>query len=162
MLRSAWPLRLRLAPSVSAPPVFFVQTLKCVAARWRLRDSAAARAFATADIYLPAERFILGLDAESLAVSAPPSSVVPITDVLPRVSLPSSADAADAATHDVIAIYSNNAFVDLVKNLVCNFYTINIDRYVIFSLDDVLCNQLRVVDAPCYFDTSFGGNKKLN
>lgn len=69
---------------------------------------------------------------------------------------------------------SNNAFVDMVKNLVCNFYALDIARYVIFALDNQLCryvdlaktigrhlfthatSELRVIDAPCYFDAKYG------
>jgi hypothetical protein len=46
--------------------------------------------------------------------------------------------------------------VELVKNLVCNFYALNIEPYVIFALDDGLCGALRDVDAPCYFDRKHG------
>ena len=97
------------------------------------------------DVVLPQELAIIG-DAGADALFAHDQRTV--DEILPTIAIPNP----HSEHRDVIAIYSNTAFVDMVKNLVCNFNTLGIVRYIVFALDDRLCELLRVIDAPCFFD----------
>jgi hypothetical protein len=119
--------------------------------KWNLRDESTINEVAS-NIVLPQEASILGSGENG---TAPAEDERTLPEVLPDVAISSHGRPGEAAT-DVIAVYSNTAFVDLVKNLVCNFNTLGIERYIIFSLDAEMCSKLRVVDAPCYFDRKWG------
>jgi hypothetical protein len=121
------------------------------AARWGLASSEAARAFAVADVVLPSERAILSGSAETHGGHLAEPPMLPLTEVLPRVAIPS----VDGQSQDIVAVYANSAFVEMVKNFECNLGTLQLD-HVLFALDSELCREVRVLNAPCYFDSKFG------
>jgi hypothetical protein len=120
-------------------------------ARWGLASTAAAREFATADIVLPAERAILSGSTETHGSHLAEPPMLPLHEVLPRVAIPS----VDGKSQDIVAVYANSAFVEMVKNFECNLGTLELD-HVLFALDSELCREVRVLNAPCYFDSKFG------